>query len=67
MRLDASEKGLWLNGFLYITALNCVRMQFPAIPLARVRARTDFLKLSVPTARRMLRFWLVRGAAKAGA
>ena len=31
------------------------------------QARTDFLKLSVPTARRMLRFWLVRGAAKAGA
>jgi hypothetical protein len=30
------------------------------------RARTDFLKLSVPTARRMLRFWLVRGAAAAG-
>jgi hypothetical protein len=30
------------------------------------QARTDFLKLSVPTARRMLRFWLVRGAAAAG-
>ena len=29
------------------------------------QARTDFLKLSVPTARRMLRFWLVRGVAKA--
>jgi uncharacterized protein (DUF2336 family) len=31
------------------------------------QARTDFLKLSVPTARRMLRFWLVRGVAKAEA
>ena len=31
------------------------------------QARTDFLKLSVPTARRMLRFWLVRGVAKADA
>lgn len=31
-----------------------------------MQARTDFLKLSVPTARRMLRFWLVRGAAAAG-
>jgi uncharacterized protein (DUF2336 family) len=29
------------------------------------QARTDFLKLSVATARRMLRFWLVRGVAKA--
>lgn len=31
------------------------------------QARTDFLKLSVATARRMLRFWLVRGVAKADA
>jgi uncharacterized protein (DUF2336 family) len=31
------------------------------------QARSDFLKLSVPTARRMLRFWLVRGVAKADA
>jgi uncharacterized protein (DUF2336 family) len=29
-------------------------------------ARLDFLKLSVATARRMFRFWLVRGLAKAG-
>ena len=29
------------------------------------QARTDFLKLSVATAQRMLRFWLVRGVAKA--
>jgi hypothetical protein len=29
------------------------------------QARTDFLKLSVATARRMVRFWLVRGFAKA--
>lgn len=28
------------------------------------QARSDFLKLSVATARRMLRFWLVRGVAK---
>lgn len=26
--------------------------------------RSDYLKLSVSTARRMLRFWLVRGATK---
>jgi uncharacterized protein (DUF2336 family) len=31
------------------------------------QARTDFLKLSVPTAQRMVRFWLVRGVAKADA
>jgi hypothetical protein len=30
------------------------------------QARTDFLKLSVPTARRVLFFWLVCGAATAG-
>lgn len=30
------------------------------------QARTDFLKLSMPAARRILRFWLVRGAATAG-
>jgi hypothetical protein len=29
--------------------------------------KSDFLKLSVPTARRMLRFWLVRGATKTDA
>ena len=37
--------------------------EVPASDLAQ--ARTDFLKLSVPTAQRMLRFWLVRGLAKA--
>ena len=26
------------------------------------QTKSDYLKLSVPTARRMLRFWLVRGA-----
>ena len=31
------------------------------------RVRTDFIKLSVPTARRMFRFWLLRGVAKTGA
>ena len=31
------------------------------------QTKSDFLKLSVPTARRMLRFWLVRGATKADA
>ena len=31
------------------------------------QTRADFLKLSVPTARRMIRFWLVRGAAKVDA
>ena len=30
-----------------------------------VQARADFIKLSVSTARRMFRFWLVRGVAKA--
>jgi uncharacterized protein (DUF2336 family) len=44
-----------------------LRMRFapydmPAADFAR--ARTDFLKLSVPTARRMFRFWLVRGVTK---
>ena len=29
------------------------------------QARADFIKLSVATARRMFRFWLVRGVAKA--
>jgi len=29
------------------------------------QARSDFLKLCVATAQRMLRFWLVRGVAKA--
>jgi len=37
--------------------------EVPTIDLAQ--ARTDFLKLSVATAQRMLRFWLVRGLAKA--
>lgn len=32
-----------------------------------VLARADFIKLSVATARRMFRFWLVRGVAKADA
>jgi uncharacterized protein (DUF2336 family) len=31
------------------------------------QTKSDFLKLSVPTARRMLRFWLVRGATKTDA
>jgi hypothetical protein len=31
------------------------------------QARSDFIKLSVATARRMVRFWLVRGLAKADA
>jgi hypothetical protein len=34
----------------------------PATDVAQARA--DFLKLSVATAQRMLRFWLVRGLAK---
>ena len=36
--------------------------EVPATDVAQ--ARTDFLKLSVATAQRMLRFWLVRGVAK---
>jgi uncharacterized protein (DUF2336 family) len=35
----------------------------PSIDITQ--ARSDFLKLSVATAQRMLRFWLVRGVAKA--
>jgi hypothetical protein len=31
------------------------------------QARAEFLKLSVPTAHRMIRFWPVRDAAKADA
>jgi hypothetical protein len=34
----------------------------PANDLIQVRA--DFIKLSVATARRMFRFWMVRGVAK---
>lgn len=37
--------------------------EVPATDIAQ--ARTDFIKLSVATAQRMLRFWLVRGMAKA--
>jgi uncharacterized protein (DUF2336 family) len=38
------------------------------VPVADfARARADFLKLAVPTARRMFRFWLVRGVTKADA
>ena len=36
--------------------------QAPLVELER--ARTDFLKLSVATAQRMFRFWLIRGATK---
>jgi hypothetical protein len=32
-----------------------------------VQARAELLKLSVPTARRMIRFWLVRDVAKVDA
>ena len=39
--------------------------EVPATDIAQ--ARTDFIKLSVATAQRMLRFWLVRGVAKADA
>ena len=39
------------------------RYEIPANDLIQVRA--DFIKLSVATARRMFRFWLVRGVAKA--
>ena len=39
------------------------RYEMPANDLIQVRA--DFIKLSVATARRMFRFWLVRGVAKA--
>jgi len=31
------------------------------------QTKSDYLKLSVPTTRRMLRFWLVRGATKTDA
>jgi hypothetical protein len=58
---------------LIVKAAEIVRVRLlVAVPPDRqaaiqdMQARTDFLKLSMPTARRMLRFWLVRSAATAG-
>jgi hypothetical protein len=54
---------------LHWSTLNAMLMnrfaQFQPSPQEIDRARTDFIKLSVATAQRMLRFWLVRGASKA--
>ena len=49
--------------FSAILKVRFAHHQISAAELAQ--ARTDFLKLSVATARRMSRFWLVRGAAQA--
>ena len=38
---------------------------YEGLSIDTTQARSDFLKLSVATAQRMLRFWLVRGVAKA--
>src|SRR5690242_10324760 len=46
-----------------ILKVKCAPYEVPATDIAQ--ARTDFIKLSVATAQRMLRFWLVRGVAKA--
>ncbi|HET9714588.1 MAG TPA: DUF2336 domain-containing protein [Pseudolabrys sp.] len=48
--------------FMAVLKARWAAAEIPANDLNKARA--DFLKLSVPTARRMLRFWLVRGAAK---
>lgn len=51
--------------FSSILKIRFAPYEVPAIDVAQ--ARSDFLKLSVATARRMVRFWLVRGIAKADA
>jgi uncharacterized protein (DUF2336 family) len=56
--------------FRWPTFYSILKQRFGAseIPANDVtQARTDYLKLSVATARRMVRFWLVRGLAKADA
>jgi hypothetical protein len=49
--------------FVSILKLRFAPYEVPAADAAQ--ARSDFIKLSVATARRMVRFWLVRGVAKA--
>jgi uncharacterized protein (DUF2336 family) len=51
--------------FNAILKLRFAPYEVPATDSAQ--ARSDFIKLSVATARRMVRFWLVRGLAKADA
>ena len=51
--------------FCSILKIRFAPYEVPASDAAQARA--DFLKLSVATARRMIRFWLVRGLAKAEA
>jgi len=51
--------------FCSILKVRFAPYEVPASDAAQARA--DFLKLSVATARRMIRFWLVRGLAKAEA
>ncbi len=48
--------------FSSILKLRFAPYEVPATDAAQ--ARSDFIKLSVATARRMVRFWLVRGLAK---
>ena len=51
---------------LHWAAFSCILKSRAVQPSAQEleQARVDFLKLSVATARRMFRFWLVRGTAK---
>jgi hypothetical protein len=52
---------------LHWAAFSCIlksRAVQPPSAQELEQARIDFLKLSVATARRMFRFWLVRGTAK---
>lgn len=51
--------------FTAILKIRFTPYEVPATDIAQ--ARTDFIKLSIATAQRMLRFWLVRGVAKTDA
>ena len=49
-----------------VSAILKIRLSYRPISAAELaQARTDFLKLSVASARRMFRFWLVRGTVQA--
>jgi len=48
-----------------IDKMQSTSYDLPATDISQTKS--DYLKLSVPTARRMLRFWLVRGATKTDA
>jgi hypothetical protein len=48
-----------------IDKMQSTSYDLPATDISQTKS--DYLKLSVPTARRMQRFWLVRGATKTDA